>query len=385
MFIYKGPEFFKIKKARGIFLYDYASNKIKNLSNHNSLFRYHSKYITTSLKNLFARGLLFPNWNKESYKKEIIKTFFINNNLLRKSNLLKFWEKNPTNLKKTILEQLKNKTNLITNKKLFILQLLQNNNKNIIFFTPPNKMSWVKSFNISNTIFTHNFNDFKKAIDNNSNAIIYTYSFPYWLKFKEYKDFFNINSKSSYIDNYYNTKEVFSTTLKAAKQKEHNIIIDGSNCEFVFKPELLHFNLMDFYDKDLSFDSYIWDYYIFGSNLVNNPEYGIIISKKDLNNNINEIQSNDINYPSYKLLIMNYNKLNNLQIYDNFHHYIKQIDNNKDVISIGPYFTSYSFLKNFDNKEKLWEKYRIYSEYEFMKMQLDIREQDIKSIAKSLN
>jgi len=388
MFFYKSLDKFNIKKGRGLFLYDYSGNKIKYTSNNDLLFNINSKYYISSYKNNISYGILFPMWKE--IKTCFLNKIFIKPDFIRKSDNLERWEKDRKNLKVDISNIIQNKFDITFNYTYTIASIIKyNRDKNIVFFIPEKDHLFYK--NICK-LFTENslyekcrFISTYKEFDelkNIDNLFLYTYTFPYWLKLEEIHLLQNNFEDKDLHSSYYEIVKNFKDKMVLLKNKGAIIALDGNKTEFVNSQFLLFFDIRDFYNSWKNyFDNNVWDYYLFGKNISASEDFSLVL-KKDEDQDITNYVS--VYSPAIaKTFIDNYERLFNLKLYENFYDKIKLLVD-EDIEIIGPYFTSYNFIKNFDNIKKIWEVSRIYSDYQLMKLPLDVREEDIKSIITTL-
>lgn len=284
-----------------------------------------------------------------------------------------------------------------------------------------------------------NYNDLRNS---------YFYSFSYYFIKKYYYDDKDI---PLFIDKYFSILFLIKLVIYIIKIAGFKVIVDDSYTCFRVSPILEYFNYyieyFDFFNSikninikkinfmnfkinnnelDKSFDSFneeilnsfskneqvrniysfieehLFDYYLFGSNLLNGLNFNLIFinenSKKDiLSFNINDVQvfQNKILLKLFKIF---YLKLLSKNYYQNFYFYLdlifRKILKQKKYSLIGPYINIYNRIissdkfnneckikkEEFFNKKEKYEKNYTFSFYNFGVIPLKLREQDFKSI-----
>lgn len=204
MFYIKKISDFKIKKAKGIFLYNFTQNKIKYLSNFESIFTFSSKRIKTHFKNYLSKGWGLPFYNIIKEKENLLKILFFNKSLFKFYGPIEIYEN-----KKLLDSNLKKSLNHSSRNIFFDFQ------KNNLLLSFVNKISSNKfiSINESQKIVTTLFYQDYKNNDTNiiENSIIHIDGFPY------YFDDFNLKKIKLLIlrqGNQNKFNEFFSKVLK---------------------------------------------------------------------------------------------------------------------------------------------------------------------------
>jgi len=427
-FKFKGLSGFHTKKGRGIFLYNFSSNKIKYFSDYPSLFLNRDKEITFHLKEYLSYSWNLPFYDLNGQKKSLFRLIFFNS--LTKKMFLDPMEE------ELIFGANKDKPNADQNRYSFLyldfqgyygvnkVMEEQRNKGNQIFVYA----SSLKKQKLIGKYTDFDSNDIEKDLNSGKNGtvssnsgngdfpgknVLYAEGFPYWaLEYwdKLYRKYYTINTEIKIIENdlkqrfmsfypdgkinlqpyerFFGILALYLYWLKGLKEKGWIIICDDNWTGFRISPFSFFLNYKKIFDQLKNNQNFIpenqyCNYYVFGENIVQGLNFSLLIScsgKKDLK--IPE----QLLFSPYQIKLFKRMFLNLFQknYYDTYFFYLEKFYEKYPAVFIGPYIQIYQDDKSTDNIKENWEKWKIYSFYDYGVLPLKMRDEDIKEIFRFL-